>query len=123
MTSPTASPQTAGGRFNKYASTYWKPEKVGDRITGTLVSVEEGVGQNGDVYPILTLVTEDGERRVRASQYDLKEKLNREEPADGDELEIELVDFQHVAMGKMKIFNDPLVVKRNGDGGGDPDPF
>jgi hypothetical protein len=97
-------PETKASRFNKYSSTWFKFEQVGDRVAGTLVSVEEGVGQDGGAYPILNLDTNEGDRRVRASQYQLKELLDRENPEDGDFLEIELIGFTSVAMGKMKDF-------------------
>jgi hypothetical protein len=103
-----------GNRFGKYASNWFKFENVSDSIAGTLEAVEEGIGTNGDEYPILVLTTGEGEEtKVRASQYDLKEQLDKENPSDGDWLEIELVGFEQVAKGKMKRFR--LSVSRNGE--------
>jgi hypothetical protein len=104
---------TESNRFAKYASPRWKPESVGNKIAGTLVSTREQTGQSGDEFPVLTLATDEGEREVFASQFHLKELLNEHNPADGDWLEIKLVDFKGTAMGKMKIFT--LEVIRDGE--------
>jgi hypothetical protein len=104
---------TEGSRFSKYTSDFVKFEEPKDRVEGSLVRVVEDLGQSGDVYPVLTLETHEGERRVRASQFDLKKKLAEKDPQDGDWIEIELVDFEQAAKGKMKIFR--LDVTRNGD--------
>jgi hypothetical protein len=104
---------TESNRFARYASTWVKFEEVGDQVAGNLLGVDEEVGQSGDVYPTLTLKNDEGERRVRASQFDLKQQLEAKDPQDGDWLEIELTGFEQVSKGKMKRFR--LDVTRNGD--------
>jgi hypothetical protein len=104
---------TEGSRFSKYASDWMKFEEPEDKIEGSLVRTYEELGQTGDTFPVLVLANDEGERRVRASQFDLKQQLAQKDPQDGDWLEIELIGFEQVAKGKMKRFR--LDVTRNGD--------
>jgi hypothetical protein len=100
-------------RFGKYSSDFVKFEEVGNRVEGTLLGVAEETGTSGDSYPVLKLDTHEGECRIRASQYKLKELLAVKDPQDGDWLEIELTGFEQASKGKMKIFR--LDVTPNGE--------
>lgn len=68
----------------------WKPSP-GDKLTGTVASVEIFTGQYGD-YPLLLVVGDDGtENAVHAFHTVLRSELARKQPKPGDRIGIKYV--------------------------------
>lgn len=92
-----------------------KFDKVGDKVSGTVVAVQRHKFDDGNVVPKLLLVTDDGEEKtLTAGQVRLKAELAEQRPEAGDHIVIELTQEEKRSGGKtLKHFT--VEVKR-GDG-------
>jgi hypothetical protein len=80
---------------------FQKFEKVGDSITGTILTVRAHRFDNNSVAPQLLLRLDDGEEKtVTAGQVRLKAKLAELRPEAGDRITITLTEIEKRAGGK-----------------------
>jgi hypothetical protein len=80
---------------------YVKFEKVGDSITGTILTVRAHRFDNNSVAPQLLLRLDDGEEKtITAGQVRLKAKLAELRPEAGDRITITLTEIEKRAGGK-----------------------
>jgi diadenosine tetraphosphate (Ap4A) HIT family hydrolase len=92
-----------------------KFEKVGDSITGTILTVRAHRFDNNSVAPQLLLRLDDGEEKtVTAGQVRLKAKLAEMRPEAGDRITITLTEIEKRAGGKELKHFDVHVVPGNG---------
>lgn len=61
-----------------------KFEDIGDTLSGTIISIEEGSDFNGNACPQLIIDTDAGPRKVTAGQKMLQAALAEKEPDEGD---------------------------------------
>lgn len=66
----------------------WKPNP-GEKLVGTVVEVGERVSDYGGTYPVITVLTDDGQEKVaHAFHTVLKNELARLRPAPGDRIAV-----------------------------------
>lgn len=74
--------------WNKYKSSegsrFFKFEGIGDSISGTIVSIEEGKDFNQKACPELLIETDEGNKQVTCGQVMLQSALAEKEPEEGD---------------------------------------
>ena len=78
----------------------WKPENIGDTVTGKITSIRVATMPDGNQYPSLTLATATGERELLASQSRLLAMLAEKQPRIGDTITITHTDVEKLAGGK-----------------------
>lgn len=84
----------------------WKPENVGDKITGKVLSIRVATMPDGAQYPSITLETATGQAEVLASQTQLLSLLAAKQPNIGDVLTIEHTGIEKLSGGRtLKQFN------------------
>lgn len=82
----------------------WRPNP-GDSITGEVVDVQVGGGEFGD-YPIVAVVTEDGEKvLIHAFHSVLKNQLRKVKPMPGDTLTVTFIGKEPTKDGEREFHN------------------
>ena len=78
----------------------WRPENIGDTVTGKITSIRVATMPDGNQYPSLALKTENGERELLASQTRLLALLAEKQPRVGDTITITHTSMEKLAGGK-----------------------
>ena len=123
--------------YDEFASEFWSPKQVRDRIRGELLNrdKQDGLGDSRVIiYTIdAELIIQDKEKRTQSGdsteaycgQKDLQRQLHHAKPQVGDLIDIEFTGEKHVGKASpMKLFN--VVVERQPDvdsNGDDDKPF
>ena len=112
--------------YDEFASEFWSPKQVGDRIRGELLQrdKQDGLGDSRVViYTIdAELIIQDKEKRTQSGdsteaycgQKDLLRQLHHAKPRVGDVVDIEFIGEKHAGKASpMKLCN--VVVERRSD--------
>ena len=84
----------------------WRPETVGDTITGVITSIRVATMPDGNTYPSIGVKTNDGDREILASQAMLLRQLASVQPKTGDTITITFLDIEKLSGGRtLKQFN------------------
>lgn len=101
-----------GSRFFKFA-------EIGDSISGTILSIEEGTDFNQRPCPALIIETDEGNKEVTAGQVMLQAALAEKEPEEGDFITITYYANGEGKPGKAPAKLFKVDVKRGGAVGAD----
>jgi hypothetical protein len=102
-------------------SDYVKFENVGDSVTGTILSIGKHTFDDGKVAIKYLIATDDGDKTLTASQFQLKQKLMDVRPEVGDKVHIQHTGVLKLTGGKtLKEFD---VKKKPGEKQPEEDPF